>query len=124
MLSGSVLIQAEVGRTAEVAPAIRDLNGVERAEDVAGPTTSSPTSRRPARTSSAGWYSPASKPWTADPHADLLGDQPFRVALLRFSGDSPLLGARSQDPGVTVSGLGILCRCRVGSGDASGTRRS
>jgi hypothetical protein len=36
MLSGSVLIQAEVSSTA-VAPAIRDLNGVERAEDVAGP---------------------------------------------------------------------------------------
>jgi DNA-binding Lrp family transcriptional regulator len=32
-----MLIHAEVGSTAEVAPAIRDLNGVERAEDVADP---------------------------------------------------------------------------------------
>jgi DNA-binding Lrp family transcriptional regulator len=37
MLSAYVLIQAEVGRAAQVAQAVRDLGGVEWAEDVAGP---------------------------------------------------------------------------------------
>ncbi len=37
MLSAYVLIQTEVGTAAEVAQAIHDLDGVERAEDLAGP---------------------------------------------------------------------------------------
>jgi DNA-binding Lrp family transcriptional regulator len=37
MLSAYVLIQTEVGTAAEVAQAIRDLDGVERADDLAGP---------------------------------------------------------------------------------------
>ena len=37
MLSAYVLIQTEVGTAAEVAQAVRDLDGVELAEDLAGP---------------------------------------------------------------------------------------
>jgi DNA-binding Lrp family transcriptional regulator len=37
MLSAYVLIQAEVGAAAKVVRAIRDLDGVERAEDLTGP---------------------------------------------------------------------------------------
>jgi DNA-binding Lrp family transcriptional regulator len=37
MLSAYVLIQTEIGTTAEVAQAIRALDGVEQAEDLAGP---------------------------------------------------------------------------------------
>jgi hypothetical protein len=53
MLSAYVLIQTEVGTVAKVAQAICDLDGVERADDLAGPTTSSLWSRRVAWTSSA-----------------------------------------------------------------------
>jgi DNA-binding Lrp family transcriptional regulator len=37
MLNAYVLIQAEVGKAAQVAQAVRDLGGVDWAEDVAGP---------------------------------------------------------------------------------------
>jgi DNA-binding Lrp family transcriptional regulator len=37
MLSAYVLIQTEVGKVAHVAQAISDLDGVQLAEDVAGP---------------------------------------------------------------------------------------
>jgi DNA-binding Lrp family transcriptional regulator len=37
MLSAYVVIQTEVGRAGQVAQAIRGINGVQRAEDVAGP---------------------------------------------------------------------------------------
>jgi DNA-binding Lrp family transcriptional regulator len=37
MLSAYVLIQTEVGKVANVAQALRDLDGVEVAEDLAGP---------------------------------------------------------------------------------------
>jgi DNA-binding Lrp family transcriptional regulator len=37
MLSAYVLIQTEVGKVAHVAQALSDLDGVEVAEDVAGP---------------------------------------------------------------------------------------
>jgi DNA-binding Lrp family transcriptional regulator len=37
MLSAYVLIQTEVGKVAHVAQALSDLDGVEMAEDVAGP---------------------------------------------------------------------------------------
>jgi DNA-binding Lrp family transcriptional regulator len=37
MLSAYVLIQTEVGKVARVAQALRELDGVEMAEDLAGP---------------------------------------------------------------------------------------
>ena len=37
MLSAYVLIESEVGKVAQVARAIRDLDGVQLAEDLAGP---------------------------------------------------------------------------------------
>jgi DNA-binding Lrp family transcriptional regulator len=37
MLSAYVLIQTEVGKVAHVAQALRELDGVEMAEDLAGP---------------------------------------------------------------------------------------
>jgi DNA-binding Lrp family transcriptional regulator len=37
MLSAYVLIQTEVGKVARVAEALRELDGVEMAEDLAGP---------------------------------------------------------------------------------------
>jgi DNA-binding Lrp family transcriptional regulator len=37
MLSAYVLIQTEVGKVAHVAQALNDLDGVESAEDLAGP---------------------------------------------------------------------------------------
>jgi hypothetical protein len=67
VLSAYVLIQTEVGAAVRVARAVSELDGVERAEDVTGPTTSSLGSKRAAWTSSAGWWSPASRPWTASP---------------------------------------------------------
>jgi DNA-binding Lrp family transcriptional regulator len=37
MLSAYVLIQTEVGKAGQVSQAIRGINGVQQAEDVAGP---------------------------------------------------------------------------------------
>jgi hypothetical protein len=37
MLSAYVLIETQVGKVAHVAQAVNDLNGVESAEDLAGP---------------------------------------------------------------------------------------
>ena len=37
MLSAYVLVQTEVGKVAHVAQALNDLDGVELAEDIAGP---------------------------------------------------------------------------------------
>jgi hypothetical protein len=65
MLSAHVLIQTEVGKVAHVARALSDLEGVQLAEDLAAPTTSSPGCRRPVWISWAGWVSPASRSWTA-----------------------------------------------------------
>jgi hypothetical protein len=67
MLSAYVLIQTEVGKVAHVARALSDLDGVQVAEDITGPTTSSPGSRRPVWISRAGWWPPASRSWTASP---------------------------------------------------------
>ena len=39
MLSAYVLILTEVGKVAHVAHALSDLDGVELAEDITGPTT-------------------------------------------------------------------------------------
>jgi hypothetical protein len=46
-LSAYVLIQTEVGKVAHVAQALSDLDGVQLAEDLVGPMTSSPGCRRP-----------------------------------------------------------------------------
>ena len=55
MLNTYVLIQTEVGKVAHVAQALSGLDGVQVAEDITGPpTTSSPGSRRPVRISWAG----------------------------------------------------------------------
>ena len=52
MLSAYVLILTEVGK---VAQALRDLDGVQVAEESLVPTTSSPGSRRPVWINWAGW---------------------------------------------------------------------
>ena len=67
MLSAYVLILTEVGKVAHVAQALGDVDGVRVAEDITGPTTSSPGSRRPLWISSVGWWSPASRSWTVSP---------------------------------------------------------
>jgi hypothetical protein len=53
MLTAYVLIETEVGKVAHVAQEITKLDGVQVAEDLAGPTTSSPKCRHPASTNSA-----------------------------------------------------------------------
>jgi len=65
MLSAYVLIETEVGKVAHVAQAITKLDGVQLAEDLAGPYDVSRACRRPASTSSAGWSCRTSSPWTA-----------------------------------------------------------
>ena len=65
MQSAYVLIETEVGKVAHVAQALTKLDGVQLAEDLAGPTTSSPNCRRPASTSSAAWWCLRSRFWTA-----------------------------------------------------------
>jgi hypothetical protein len=67
VLSAYVLIQTEVGAAVRVARAVSELDGVERAEDVTGPYDVIARIQRAAWTSSAGWWSPASRPWTASP---------------------------------------------------------
>jgi hypothetical protein len=42
-----------------------DLDGVERADDLTDPYDIIAASKRPAWTSSAGWWSPVSRLWTA-----------------------------------------------------------
>jgi hypothetical protein len=64
MLNPCVLIQTEVGK---VAHALSGRDSVQVAEDLAGPTTSSPGRRRPIWISWAGWWPPASRSWTASP---------------------------------------------------------
>jgi hypothetical protein len=65
MLRASVLIETEVGKVAHVAQAIAKLDGVQLAEDLVGPTTSSRDSRHPTSTSSAAWWRLRSRFWTA-----------------------------------------------------------
>src|SRR5215208_3059476 len=60
-LRASVLIQTEV---AQVAQALSDLDGVQLAEDLVGPYDVIARCRRPGWISWAGWWSPASRPWT------------------------------------------------------------
>jgi hypothetical protein len=65
MLSAYVLIQTEVGKVAHVAQALSELDGVEIAEDLAGPYDVIARIQAPGRISWAGWWSFASRPWTA-----------------------------------------------------------
>jgi hypothetical protein len=74
MLSAYVLIQTEVGKVAHVSQALSDLDGVQVAEDLAGPTTSSPGFRRRVWISWAGWWSSGSSGGRRHPHPDLHGD--------------------------------------------------
>ena len=67
MLSAYVLILTEVGKVAHVAQALGDVDGVSWPKTSPAPTTSSPASRRPVWISSVGWWSPASRSWTASP---------------------------------------------------------
>ena len=67
MLSAYVLILTEVGKVAHVAQALGDVDGVQVAEDITGPYDVSPGSGRPVWISWAGWWSPASRSWTASP---------------------------------------------------------
>ncbi len=62
-----ILVQTEVGKAADVARAIAEIDGVTMAEDVTGPTTSSSAPKAPASTSSAPWSSPRSRAFPASP---------------------------------------------------------
>jgi hypothetical protein len=67
MLSAYVLILTEVGKVAHVAQALRDLDGVQVAEDITGPYDVIARVRPPVWINWAGWWPPASRPWMASP---------------------------------------------------------
>jgi hypothetical protein len=67
VLSAYVLIQTEVGKVAHVAQALSDLDGVQLAEDLAGPYDVIARVQAPGWINWAGWWSPASRSWTASP---------------------------------------------------------
>jgi hypothetical protein len=67
VLSAYVLIQTEVGKLAHVAQALSDLDGGQLAEDLAGPYDVIARVQCPLWISWAGWWSPASRSWTASP---------------------------------------------------------
>jgi hypothetical protein len=68
VLSAYVLIQTEVGKVAHVAQALSDLDGVQLAEDLVGLyDVIARVQARPVWISWAGWWSPASRSWTASP---------------------------------------------------------
>jgi hypothetical protein len=62
MVEAYVLIQAEAGRSAEVARAVGKIPGVRFADEVIGPTTSSSGPTLRTSTSSASSSSPRSRP--------------------------------------------------------------
>jgi hypothetical protein len=64
-LSAYVLIHTEVGKVAHVAQALSDLDGGQLAEDLVGPYDVIARCRRPVWINWAGWWSPASRSWTA-----------------------------------------------------------
>jgi hypothetical protein len=76
MLSAYVLIQTEVGKVAHVAQAIRDLDGVQLVEDVAGPYDVIARVQVPGLDQLGRLVVFASRSWTASPHPDLHGDPP------------------------------------------------
>jgi hypothetical protein len=65
MLSAYVLIETEVGKVAHVAQALTELDGVQLAEDLAGPYDVIARLQAPTSTSSAGWSCRTSSSWTA-----------------------------------------------------------
>jgi hypothetical protein len=65
ILSAYVLIETEVGKVAHVAQALTKLDGVQLAEDLAGPYDIIARLQAPASTSSAGWWWLTSSSWTA-----------------------------------------------------------
>jgi Lrp/AsnC ligand binding domain len=67
MLSAYVLIQTEVGKVAHVAQALSDLDGVQLAEDLAGPYDVIARVQAPGLDQLGGWWSSASRSWTASP---------------------------------------------------------
>ena len=67
MLSAYVLIQTEVGKVAHIAQALSDLDGVQLAEDLAGPYDVIARVQAPVWISWAGWWSPVSRSWTVSP---------------------------------------------------------
>jgi hypothetical protein len=67
VLSASVLIQTEVGKVPMSPGALSDLDGVPLAEDLAGPYDVIARVQAPVWISWAGWWSPASRSWTASP---------------------------------------------------------
>ena len=67
MLSAYVLIESEVGKVAHVAQAISDLDGVQLAEDLAGPYDVIARVQAPVSMSWAGWSSSGFRSWTGSP---------------------------------------------------------
>jgi hypothetical protein len=67
VLSAHVLIQTEVGKIAHVAQPLSDLDGVQLAEDLVGPDDVIARVQAPGLDQRAGWWSPASRSWTASP---------------------------------------------------------
>ena len=67
MLSAYVLILTEVGKVAHVAQALGDVDGVQLAEDITGPYDVIARVQAPGLDQLAGWWSPASRSWTASP---------------------------------------------------------
>jgi hypothetical protein len=65
--SAYVLIQAEVGKKAQVPQALRAIEGVQWVDAIAGPDDTPPGLRRQGWSSWACWSSPASKPWPSSP---------------------------------------------------------
>ena len=76
MLSAYVLIQTEVGKVAHVAQALSDLDGVESAEDITGPShRRQDPGARPGSARPAGGLPHPSR-GRRHPHPDLHGDSP------------------------------------------------
>jgi hypothetical protein len=76
MLSAYVLILTEVGKVAHVAQAVNDLDGVESAEDLAGPYDVIARIHAPGLDQLGRWWPPASRPWTASPAPSPARDPP------------------------------------------------
>jgi hypothetical protein len=71
VLSAYVLIQTEVGKVAHVAQALSDLDGVQLAEDLAGPYDVIARVQAPGWINWAGWWSPHPGRGRLHPHPDL-----------------------------------------------------
>jgi hypothetical protein len=67
MLSAYVLIETEVGKVAHVAQALTKLDGVQLAEDLAGPYDVIARLQAPSLDELAAWRCLGSRFWTARP---------------------------------------------------------